>query len=124
MILIVEDEILIRATLSDYLQDCGLKVLEASNAAEAMEILNAGQTTIELVFADVMLPGEMDGIDLAEWIRDNYPGVQVMLTSGNGLKIDDARDLGNNNSFLVKPYAFHTVARHFMDLIDFRDRAN
>jgi CheY-like chemotaxis protein len=124
VILIVEDEILIRATLSDYLQDCGLKVLEASNAAEAMEILNAGQTTIELVFADVMLPGEMDGIDLAEWIRDNYPGVQVMLTSGNGLKIDDARDLGNNNSFLVKPYAFHTVARHFMDLIDFRDRAN
>jgi CheY-like chemotaxis protein len=124
VILIVEDEIPIRATLSDYLQDCGLKVLEASNAAEAMEIQNAGQTTIELVFADVMLPGEMDGIDLAEWIRDNYPGVQVMLTSGNGLKIDDARDLGNNDSFLVKPYAFHTVARHFMDLIDFRDRAN
>jgi len=71
-----------------------------------------------------MLPGKMDGIDLAEWIRDNYPGVQVMLTSGNGLKIDAARYLGNNDSFLVKPYAFHTAARRFMDLIDSRDRAN
>jgi hypothetical protein len=62
MILIVEDEILIRSTLSDYLQDCGLKVLEASNAAEAIEILQAGQTTIELVFTDVMLAGEMKRI--------------------------------------------------------------
>jgi CheY-like chemotaxis protein len=124
MILIVEDEILIRATLSDYLQDCGLKVLEASNAAEAIEILKAGQTTIELVFTDVMLPGEMDGLALAAWIRANHPDVQVMLTSGHGPKIEAALDPGSNESFLVKPYAFHTVARHFMDLVDARDRAN
>jgi len=76
------------------------------------------------VFTDVMLPGEMDGFDLAAWIRDNYPDVQVMLTSGNGPKIDAARELGSNDSLLVKPYAFHTVARHFMDLMDSRDRAN
>jgi CheY-like chemotaxis protein len=122
MILIVEDEILIRSTLSDYLQDCGLKVLEASNAAEAIEILQAGQTTIELVFTDVMLAGEMNGIALAAWIRDNFPDVQVMLTSGQAHKIGTELDL--KNAFLVKPYAFHTVARQFMDIVDARERAN
>jgi DNA-binding NtrC family response regulator len=124
MILIVEDEILIRAALSDYLQDCGLKVLEASNAAEAITILKAGQTTIELVFIDVVLPGEMDGLGLAQWIRANYPDIEVMLTSGHGLQAGAALALGDSGSFLIKPYAFHAVARHFMDLMDSRDRAN
>ena len=55
---------------------------------------------------------------LAAWIRDNHPDVQVMLTSGHGPKIDAALDFRSTKSFLVKPYALHTVARHFMDLVD------
>ena len=124
VILIVEDEILIRATLSDYLQDCGLKVLEASNAAEALEILKSGQQTVELVFTDVMLPGEMDGLGLAAWIKANHPDIEVMLTSGHAHKIDAALGLGKAESFMMKPYEFHAVARHFMNLVDARERAN
>jgi CheY-like chemotaxis protein len=124
MILIVEDEILIRATLSDYLQDCGLKVLEASNAAEAVEILKAGQTTIDLVFTDVGLPGEMDGLGLAAWIRHNHPDVKVIITSGYAGRIDASSAPGPEDAFLAKPYAFHAVARHLMYLMDSRDRVN
>ena len=64
-LLIVEDEILIRMALSDYLQDCGYKVLEASAAEEAMLIIEKGDIIIDVVFSDLKLPGPMDGFGLA-----------------------------------------------------------
>src|SRR5262245_4232440 len=92
-ILIVEDEVLIRLVLSDYLQECGFKVFEAGNAAEATEILEANRTAIDLVFTDVHLPGDMSGFGLSQWVRVNRPGTPVVLTSGDGKKAEAAREL-------------------------------
>jgi len=80
-VLVVEDAVLVRAATSRYLRRCGLEVVEAVSADEALELLGAGDN-IQAVFADVKLPGQRSGADLAHIIRDDYPKVKVLLTSG------------------------------------------
>jgi CheY-like chemotaxis protein len=71
-ILIVEDELLIRLALREHLEAYGFSVLEAADAAEAMDLMEY-HAEIALVFSDVRMPGDMDGIDLAEWILNIGP---------------------------------------------------
>jgi CheY-like chemotaxis protein len=99
-ILVVEDEILIRLATADFLRANGYRVLEASNADEALAILAAGEP-IELVFSDVNMPGQMDGEDLAEWIKQSFPDVKVILTSGD--KTETSAPL------IRKPYDYNMV---------------
>ena len=103
-ILIVEDETLIRIALSDYLQECGFKVLEAAHGDEAVTIFEHCPITIDLVFSDVVMPGTTDGFALARWVRTHRPGLPVMLTSGDARKADCARELCEREPFLSKPY--------------------
>ena len=93
-ILLVEDEVLVRLALSDYLQECGFKVYEAGTAAEAIEILDSKEVIIDLVFSDVRMPGGMDGFGLASWVRAYRPGIPVILTSADGKKSDAGRKKG------------------------------
>lgn len=103
-ILVVDDEVLIRMVLSDYLQDCGFKVLEAGTVAEAIAIIEASQSVIDLVFSDVNMPGGKDGIELAQWIRTNRPQLPVLLTSGDEKKAELAGAICAKEEFLPKPY--------------------
>ena len=103
-ILIVDDEPLIRMGLSDFLQDCGFKVLEASNAGEAVEMIKSSTVSIDLVITDVRMPGDMDGFGLAQWVRANRPGLAVILCSGDAKKAEVARDFCADEPFFRKPY--------------------
>jgi CheY-like chemotaxis protein len=116
-ILVVEDEVLIRLVIADYLRECGFKVYEAGNAAEALEILEADNTKIDLVFSDVRMPGEMDGFALAQWVRRNRPGLPVILTSGDRKKSEVARDLCEDEPFFAKPYELEPVVQRIRALI-------
>ncbi len=89
-ILVVEDEVLIRLDVADFLRDNGFQVVEAANVAEALAVLSSAMR-IALVFTDVQMPGSMDGLDLARWIRANRPDVPVIVTSGQ-LRTEDLRD--------------------------------
>ena len=109
-ILVVEDEFLIRAMLSDHLQGCGFKVLEGSTADEAVAIIENVDIRIDLVLTDIRMPGSMDGFGLARWIRANHPDIQVILTSGDARKMDAAKELCKNESFFEKPYDLEVVA--------------
>lgn len=112
VVLLVEDEVLIRMATSDYLQECGFKVLEASTAAEAITMIQAGEGPIDLVFSDVQMPGEMDGFGLARWVREHRPGMAVLLTSGDAKMADAATGLCEKLDILPKPYDFEfAVAR-------------
>ena len=108
-ILIVEDEIQIRMSISDYLQECGFRVLEASNAAEAVELLDQSPVRIDLVFSDVRMPGEMDGMALSFAIKHARPNLPVVLVSSH---LPDDRPHAADG-FLAKPY--HTA--DFLDLV-------
>ncbi len=120
-ILIVEDEVLIRFAIADYLRECGFKVLEAGNFAEAVEIIEAN-VEIGLVFSDVQIPGEMDGFALAQWIRCNRPSLPVTLTSGDAKKSAKAKELCENEFFFAKPYDAAMVVAHIRQRLGLRDR--
>lgn len=102
-ILIAEDEVLIRLALAEYLRECGYRVLEASNADEAIAVLQAEQA-VELVFSDVQMPGSTDGFGLARWVRANRPTIKVILTSGVARSCAVAGELCEDGPIEAKPY--------------------
>lgn len=99
-ILFVEDEALIRMDMAEFLRECGYRVHEAANANEALEALRA-KFAIDLVFTDINLPGGMNGLELAEWISGNRPGVKTLITTGRPLDRGAPPGAG---AVLAKPY--------------------
>jgi CheY-like chemotaxis protein len=81
-ILIVEDEVLIRMMMANELRSAGYDVIEAAHADEAMDVL--GSSHIHLLITDIAMPlGSMDGIKLAELVRNDWPETKVMVVSAN-----------------------------------------
>lgn len=111
-ILVVEDEFLIGAMLSDRLQECGFRVLEASSADEAVAIVENIDVPIDLVLTDIRMPGSMDGLGLAKWLKANRPMMPVILASGHARKTDVAKELCANQTFFEKPYDLEAVVAH------------
>jgi CheY-like chemotaxis protein len=97
-VLLVEDEPLVRMLLADELRQAGLTVVEASGASEALTFLAVD--SVDLVVTDIQMPGGMDGIELAERVRQTHPSVPIVLTSGN----PPPRNLSRIGPFLMKPY--------------------
>jgi CheY-like chemotaxis protein len=82
-VLVVEDEMLIRLLISDALRDNGgVEVIEAATADEAWEYLATENGYVDLVFTDHRMPGILTGAQLASRVRDNFPAMQVVVTSG------------------------------------------
>jgi len=115
-ILVVEDEVLIRFVIADYLRECGYRVHEAVNAEEAIAILESPEVAVDIVFSDVEMPGSMDGFALARWIRAHKSGVQVILTSGVERSADIAATLCEAGPLLKKPYPSQDVVDRIRQL--------
>ncbi|MEO5808326.1 response regulator [Devosia sp.] len=101
VVLVVEDEALLRLGIVDYLEDAGFTVFEAANATQAVEIL-VQNPQIAILFTDIDMPGGMDGLMLAAAVRDRWPPIQIVVTSGHR-RVDQA-DLPARAQFLPKPY--------------------
>jgi len=114
-ILVVEDEVVVRLTIVDYLRDSGFRVLEADSADEALEILNDPDSIVDMVFSDVQTPGQMDGFALATWLRSEKPGVRLMLTSGAARAAD--RPEGVAAPLVEKPYDPEVVERELRAML-------
>src|ERR1700710_405093 len=82
VILVVEDELLIRLNAVEMLDEAGFEVVEAANADEAIAILE-GRLDITVVFTDIQMPGSMDGSKLAAAVRDRWPPIKIVATSGH-----------------------------------------
>jgi DNA-binding NtrC family response regulator len=111
-VLVAEDEVLIRAVLAQHLRGAGFRILEASNAREAMDILNSGEK-VGVLFTDVRMLDEKDGIRLAQWVRQNYPSVRIVFGSGE-------RNLDNivpGAKLFSKPYDFDQVENFIRGLL-------
>jgi DNA-binding NtrC family response regulator len=115
-ILIVEDEVLIRACLADFLQENGFKVLEAGTADDAVEIIEKADTPVDLVFSDVMMPGKLNGFGLARWVHAIRPDLPIILTSGHAQSVaDSVKRCGT--AALAKPYDLEHVADEIRKLV-------
>lgn len=109
VVLVVEDEVLIRLAAADHLRSCGFTVAEAGTAAEAQELVLAG-LKVDLVFSDITMPGPMDGIGLCLWLHEHAPGVPVILTSGVASSLDAAkRACANVRCMAPKPYDYDGI---------------
>lgn len=108
VVLVVDDEPMLRMSLTEHLSDCGFSPIEASNAHEAIAILEQ-DVAVDVVFTDVKMPGSIDGFGLAKWIRENRPDLAVFVASGFSGKLDLARELCAGEPFFTKPYDLDQV---------------
>jgi DNA-binding response OmpR family regulator len=104
-VLVVDDEVLVRMVIAAYLRDCGYRVIEAADATEAMLALEQAQAgAVSVVLSAVALTGEGDGFALAQWIRRNRPGCEVVLAGTVARAADAAGDLCEQGPVLARPY--------------------
>jgi CheY-like chemotaxis protein len=100
-VLVVEDEALIRFSIADDLRDAGFQVLEAENADEAIRLLGLNDD-IRLIFTDIDMPGSMDGLRLSALVRERWPPVRIIVTSGK--QVPSAGAMPSGSRFMPKPY--------------------
>ena len=115
VVLIVEDEFLLRMDAVTMIAAAGFAVVEAANADEAIEILEA-RRDITIVFTDVQMPGSMDGLKLARAVRGRWPPIKIVATSG--LVDVGEKDLPEGGRFLAKPYHPNVLADVLRELTD------
>src|SRR6478735_5148045 len=101
VVLIVEDEFLLRMDAVDMIAAAGFEAVEAANADQAIKILEA-RRDITVVFTDIQMPGSMDGLKLARAVRGRWPPIKIVATSG--LVDVGEKDLPEGGRFLAKPY--------------------
>ena len=118
-VLVVEDNSSLRAVVLRQLEGVGLRVLEAGNAQQALDILKA-VPDIDLVFTDIVLAGDMDGYALARAIRKSHPKVKIIMTSGfPGIRFNES-ELAKSLPLLSKPYRKQDLIRLVRDVLDER----
>lgn len=106
MLLVVEDEPLLRMMAVDLAEDAGFQVVEAANADDAVGILEK-RSDVRIVFTDIDMPGGMDGMRLAACIRDRWPPIDIIMTSG--YSSPDPAALPARTEFFSKPYRHEQV---------------
>jgi len=116
-VLVVEDEPLVRLVLVDFLTDEGYEVLDADGADDAIRILESNPE-VQILFTDIDMPGSMDGLRLSTAVRDRWPPIKIVVTSGK--RMIEVTDLPDGAVFFSKPYAFADISRQFQDLLSVR----
>jgi len=114
-VLVVEDEALVRMAIVDRLEEEGFLALEAADADQALAIL-VTNLDVRLVFTDVDMPGSMNGIKLAAAVRDRWPPIKIVVTSGfRKVSLDE---LPAEAQFVSKPYNADRIVAAFRQLTD------
>ncbi|MFC0241738.1 response regulator [Rhodopseudomonas telluris] len=113
VVLIVEDEALLRMNAVDIVEEAGFSVVEAGTADEAIRILES-RDDIRVVFTDIQIPGSMDGLKLARAVRGRWPPIKIIATSGRVKVSGD--DLPDGGRFLPKPYTTRQVTHLLREL--------
>jgi CheY-like chemotaxis protein len=106
VVLVVEDHPLVRMSVLEVIVEAGFETIEASSAAEAIRLLEA-RPDIHLVFTDAEMPGTMDGLELAHYIRNRWPPVKLIVVFGK--LVIDPQELPPGARFFPKPYRETTL---------------
>jgi two-component system, response regulator PdtaR len=114
-ILVVEDEVMVRWATRDGIEAAGFQVHDARDADEAIQLLEANPD-IRLIFTDVDMPGSMDGVKLAHYVRKRWPPVKIIVTSG--FKHVTPEELPQGSVFLSKPYQGEQLRQQIEFLIN------
>lgn len=115
VILVVEDDALIRMSAVDLVEASGFSAIEAENADTAIRILEQ-RPDIRLVFTDIDMPGSMDGLKLAHYVRGRWPPVKLIIASGHMIVAEDEMPRGAR--FFGKPYVDHAITGAIQQMMD------
>src|SRR5262249_48149687 len=113
-VLLVEDNPEVQETVGMLLDQLGYRVSRAQSAAAALQFLQSGEA-VDLVFSDIIMPGELDGMALARQVKRESPDIAVLLTSGYARAVNT---LEAGFPVLRKPYQLPTLARAIRDALD------
>lgn len=121
-ILIVDGDVLSRHTIADYLRHCGYVVVEAANTDEAMTALGDLKLAIDVILCEVEAIGTKSGFELATWVRQNHPALEVRIAGSIAGAVDTAADLCESGPNLSRPYEPQAVVEYIKRLRAARDR--
>jgi CheY-like chemotaxis protein len=114
VVLVVEDEMLLRMRAVDMVEDAGFTPLEAVDADQAVAILES-RSDIALLFTDIQMPGSMDGLKLAHAVHDRWPPIKIILVSGK-LRLTNS-DIPADSRFFGKPFEAKDMIAEMQDMI-------
>jgi len=116
VVLVVDDDVAVAGLAAALLEECGFQVKLAYRAGAALELLSQ-ESGVDLLFSDIVMPGGMDGIALAEEVRRHWPALPILLTSGYSEAIADGRAEARGFTILAKPYKPADLQRGVMGLL-------
>jgi DNA-binding NtrC family response regulator len=116
-VLVLDDDVLVRLPIAQYLRDCGYRVLEAASADEAKIILEKPEVRVDVVLSDIDMPGPMNGFGFATWARSVRPGLQIVLAGTPQRAANVAAELCDEGPMLTRPYAPQLVLDHIKRLL-------
>lgn len=118
VVLVVEDEAIVRAPICRMLRNLGYYVLEADHGEHALQVMHEHHSPVHLVISDVMMP-EMDGTQLVALLRSWYPSMRVLFISGYSAQYLEAKgDTVDGSAFLAKPFSFEVLSQRVRELLD------
>jgi CheY-like chemotaxis protein len=115
VVLLVEDEPIVRMSAADDLQEAGFHVLEAANADVALAVLEACSGEVQVLFTDIDMPGSMNGLALAESVQRRWPHISLLISSA--YRRPHLGQLPEDGRFLPKPYCSDAVVQHIRELM-------
>ena len=115
VVVVAEDEVLIRMMAIATLADEGFVVIGAETAEEALAVVQSQADDVRVLFSDIHMPGSINGLDLAHHVRARWPWIGVLLTSGKAPP--EAPPLPAGSRFLPKPYDLDHVVAHVRELV-------
>jgi len=122
-VLVVDGDIISRHAIADYLRHCGYAVVEAANTDEAMTALAEAALGIDVILCDIAAIGTRSGFELAQWVREHRPGLEVRLAGSLDVAARTAADLCETGPHLGRPYEPAAVVDYIKQLRAARDRS-
>ncbi len=114
VVLVVDDEMLLRMRAVDMVQDAGYTSVEAVDADAALAILES-RSDIALLFTDIQMPGSLDGLQLARAVHERWPPIKIILVSGQ-LKLSNS-DIPPDSRFFGKPLKANEMIAEMQNMI-------
>jgi CheY-like chemotaxis protein len=121
-VMIVDADILSRHALADYLRHCGYKVVEAANTDEALTALGDAALAVDVILCDVEAIGTRSGFELATWVRQNRPELEVRIAGSLAGAVETAAELCESGPHLTRPYEPQAVVDYIKQLRAARSR--
>lgn len=114
IVLVVEDDALLRMYAVEMIEEAGFQVMEAQDADEAIKLLES-RSDIRIIFTDIDMPGSMNGLKLAHAVAHRWPPIRIIATSGH-FRMREG-DLPDGGRFIPKPYRQHQVIGALTELV-------